>query len=143
MQKISEILSKKPEMQNISGNWLKVKGTGQHKVKLLRGEMTTNKDYHTGKDIDGILLFFEENGEEKKYFIPQLAKLKEGQTEEDRKFHYLFEKFADIEEGEEIILEWKRKKGSKFEGYVEVRREGEIDEIPVVEDLEGGTGEGF
>ena len=105
---------------------------GVHRVKLLRGEEGTNKDYKTQKDVGGINLFFEENGVEKKYFVPKLNNDKN--KDNYGKFHYLFEKFADIEEGAFLDMEFVKK---GMIGFIDVRPSGgspvvDTDEIPVI-----------
>jgi hypothetical protein len=109
-----------------------------HIVKLLRGEEGTNKDF-LGKEQEGVWLFFDENGIEKKYFVQKLVTDKN--SEKYGKFNYLFEKFADIEEDQMLEMEYV-KKGMK--GYVDVRPSGvvpivDVDDIPVIEDQEYGT----
>ena len=112
--------------------------TGPHKVKLLRGEFA-KRDTEFHQNEQGIMLYFEENGKEVKYFVPLLNK--------EGKFHYLFERFGEIEEGAELEIEFV-KKGLK--GFIDVRTAEEGKEviqtdasdkdIPVVED-ENNSGE--
>lgn len=107
------------------------RSTGVHHVKLLRGEEATNKDFKTQKDVEGVKLFFEEDGIEKVYFVPKYVVDKN--SDKYGKFHYLFEKFADIEEGSLLEIEFVKK---GLAGYVDVRAEGisKVEEIPVIED---------
>lgn len=149
MESLKKIMSKYPEKVSPNSEWLKlaikeegkgVQGTGPHLLKLLRGELAKKENYTTKKEEQGIMLFFEEGGKEKKYFIPMLDK--------EGKFHYLFEKFANIEEGEELILEYK-KKDKSFKGFIDVKKKGEVlktvssDEIPIIEEenYEGDFGD--
>lgn len=167
MEKLSNLMKKRPDLKSDRSQWLKIKGAGRPiRVKLVGCENATNKDYQTQKEIKGVNLLFEESGVPKKYFVPTLGG--------DGKFHYLIERFADIKEGTELILEFKRKKGSvqgfidvqpaekgeptidvsepelpqKERGGIEIPDEGEIptgepsgdDEIPVVEDYEDAEG---
>ncbi len=109
-----------------------VRGTGPHTVKLIGCEEATNKDYMTKQEVDGFEILVEENGEKKKYFFEKLGK--------DGKLHYLVERFADIEEGTMVILEYKKIEGT-YKGYIDVKVEGEDsgdevypDEIPIIDE---------
>jgi hypothetical protein len=146
MEKLSNLIKNNPKFQSNRGEYLKlaikegdaVRSTGKHYVKLIGCENAINKDYRTQKEKKGINLLFEENGQPKKYFVPTLG--------DDGKFHYLIERFAEIEEGTELILEYKRKEGS-VRGFIDVQVVGEEKveqptgekEIPIVEDEEYGT----
>jgi len=148
MDKLKKLIDNNPKLKSDRGQYLKlavkegnaVRGTGPHRVKLIGCENATNKDYQTQKQVKGVNLLFEENGESKKYFIPTLG--------EDGKFHYLIERFSEIDEGTELILEYKRREGS-VRGFIDVRLAeekveqpaGEEEEIPIVEDEEHGTSE--
>lgn len=152
MEKLKKLVENNPKFKSDRSEYLKLaekneKGavisTGPHKVKLLGCENAVNRDYKTQKEVKGVNLLFEEEGQKKKYFVPILG--------EDGKFHYLIEKFAEIEEGTELILEYKRREGSA-KGFIDVRSvEGEEvdlpseeDEIPIVEDEDyGATEEDF
>ena len=145
MKKLSNLIKNNPKLQSSRGEYLKlavkegnaVRGTGPHKVKLVGCENAINKDYQTQQPIKGVNLLFEEEGVPKKYFVPILG--------DDGKFHYLIEIFSEIDEGEELILEFKRREGG-IKGYIDVQKvseEEEIfvkkketsdDEIPIVED---------
>ena len=143
MEKLSNLIKNNPKLKSNRGEYLKlavkegnaVRGTGPHKVKLIGCENATNKDYQTQKEVKGVNLLFEENGEQKKYFIPTLG--------DDGKFHYLIERFAEIEEGTELILEYQRREGS-VRGFINVEMAGEEgveqpageEEIPIVEENE-------
>jgi len=145
MEKLSQLIKKNPNLKSNRSDYLKlaikegnaVRSTGPHKLRLIGCENATNKDYQTQKEVKGVNLLFEENGQPKKYFVPTIG--------EDKKFHYLIEIFSEIDEGEELIMEYKRKEGS-VRGYIDVQKvnkEEEIsveeketsdDEIPIVED---------
>jgi hypothetical protein len=124
MEKLKKLLEKNPQLRSSRSEYLVlavkegdvVKSTGPHRVKLLGCEGATKEDYMTGKKVRGVNLLFEEKGEKKKYFVPLLG--------EDKKFHYLIERFAEIEEGTELILEYKRKKGSP-RGFIDVQIVGQ------------------
>jgi hypothetical protein len=99
-----------------------VQGTGPHRVKLLADKETTGTDPITGKEIPVIAYLVEENGQKKSYRVPKIDKKGE--------IHYLVQRFAEINEGEEVILEMKRR---GIKNYVEVIRvkdiaTGEVDE---------------
>ncbi|MBU3915758.1 hypothetical protein KKA14_09510, partial [bacterium] len=72
-------------------------------------------------------------GISKKYFVPTLG--------DDGKFHYLIERFAEIEEGTELILEYQRREGS-VKGFINIKSAEEgvdavsDDEIPIVNEDE-------
>jgi hypothetical protein len=153
MEKLKKMVQDNPKLKSDKSEYLKlavkeakggVKGTGPHSVKLLGCERTTNRDYQTQKEVKGVNLLFEEAGESKKYFVPILS--------DDGKFHYLIERFAEIEEGTELVLEYKRKEGS-FRGYIDVQLADEDQEekvgekgIPVIEEdetFEGDYSEGY
>jgi hypothetical protein len=105
--------------------------TGVHKVKLLRGEEQEKENYR-GIVEEGIMLYFDENGSEKQYFVPKFVSDKN--SENYGNFHYLYERFADIEEGEEIEMEFI--KSGKI-GYIDVRKLNVADDsIPAVEEEE-------
>ena len=113
--------------------------TGQHKVKLISDKLVKGADYQSGVERPEVQFLLEEGGVKKTYNVP--VKDKNGDV------HYLVQRFAEIEAGEEIILEAK-KKGVKT--YIDLQRtnntgdpvidEGqpfempETDDIPVVED---------
>jgi len=147
MEKLSKLTKDNPELKSNRSDYLKlavkegnaVRGTGKHKVKLMGCENAVNKEYQTQKEIKGVNLLFEEEGQPKKYFVPTLA--------DDGKFHYLIERFADIEEGTELILEYQRKEGS-VKGFINVRlveEEGvdvaKDEGIPVINEDEASEGD--
>jgi hypothetical protein len=107
--------------------------TGIHYVKLLRGETGVNKDYKTQKDVEGIWLFFEEDGIEKKYFVPEKYNDKNNE-EKYGKFYYLYERFADIPEGSNLEMQFVKK---GMAGYIDVKVVNDkidTDDIPVIND---------
>lgn len=111
------------------------RSTGVHIVTLLRSELfTKNDEYH--RNEEGMNLYFDEDGIEKKYFISTYVT--DRNSPNFGKFHYLYQKFADIEEDTILEMEY-IKKGIR--GYVDVRlhvspgeRKINNDEIPVIED---------
>lgn len=120
MDKLSNLIKGRPDLKSDRSEYLKlavkegkiVRGTGPHRVKLMGCENATNKDYMTQREVKGVNLLFEENGIPKKYFVPTLG--------DDDKFHYLIERFAEIEEGTELILEYQRREGSA-KGFINVQ----------------------
>jgi len=138
MEKLAKLIEKYPQYKSDKSEYLKlaikegniVKSTGPHQVKLIGCEKATNRDYKTQKEIQGVNFLFEENGKQKKYFVPTFGK--------DGKFHYLIERFADIKEGTELILEYKREEGSVrgFIGVKEIKKEINVNdkEIPIIEE---------
>lgn len=138
MEKSKEIVNKAgivPKLQlavqltDEFGNKKGVKGTGPHLVKLIGDKVVKGVDYQTSEDIYKVEYLLEEKGEKKVYFVP--VKDKQGDV------HYLVQRLAEIPEGTEIVLEYKRR-GKK--GYIEVKNlngENEIspeDDIPVIND---------
>lgn len=86
-----------------------VVSTGPHTVKMIEDKLMNGKDPQTG-DIRPIVRYiFEENGEPRRYDVP--VKDKAGEL------HYLVQRLAEVEEGQEIVLEMK-KRGVK--NYVDV-----------------------
>src|SRR3990167_3789730 len=83
--------------------------TGPHRVRILEDRIIKDKDAETGKEIEFVVYLVEENGEKKEYRTK--VKNKEG------KLNYLVQRLAEIEEGDEVILEMK-KMGIK--NYIEV-----------------------
>ena len=104
-----------------------VVANGPHRVKFIKDKETKGKDFQ-GKEIDMVAYLVEENGESKSYRIPKFNK--EGEV------NYLVIRLAEVNEGDEVILEMK-KKGIK--NYVEVspvnqtsKVEIEDDDIPII-----------
>ena len=86
-----------------------VKSTGPHRVRALEDKIIKKLDQSQGKEIEWVRYVVEEGGEKKIYD----TKLKNKQGE----LSYLVQRFAEIKEGEEVILEMK-KQGIK--NYIEV-----------------------
>ncbi len=85
------------------------KSTGAHRVKLLSDKVVNGTDPKTGKIIEYVRYLLEEKGEKKIY---QTKKLND-----KGELSYLVQNLAEINEGEEVILEMK-KQGIK--NYIEV-----------------------
>ena len=107
-----------------------VKATGPHTIKLLSDKVVKNTDYETGAEIFVVRYILEEAGEQRKYDVPM--KDKKGEI------HYLVQRLAEIPEGEEIILEMKKK---GIRNYISITRKNQPetikpsdDDIPVIED---------
>ena len=123
MDKLKKLVDKSPQLQSARAQYLNIKDAGGPiRVKLVGCENAKNREYETGREIQGVHLLFEQNGLSKKYFVPTLGK--------DGKFHYLIERFAEIEEGAELVLEFKRKKGS-VQGFIDVRFADEGEQVKV------------
>src|SRR3990167_5166067 len=86
-----------------------VKPTGPHRVKILEDKIIRKPDPTSGKEIEWVRYILEENGEQK--FYDTKLKDKNGQLS------YLVQRFAEISEGEEVIMEMK-KQGIK--NYIEI-----------------------
>jgi len=107
-----------------------VVGTGKHRVKFISDKTIKGTDYRTKIERPEVEYIFEENGQKKRYSVP--VKNEEG------KLHYLIERMADVNYGEEITLEYQRK-GVK--GFIDVERvidQGDIkdEDIPIIEENE-------
>src|SRR3990167_8360236 len=86
-----------------------VESTGPHRVKFIADKEAKGTDPITGKERDEVAYLVEENGEKKSYRVPKLNKQGE--------INYLVIRLAEIKEGEEAVLEMKRK---GIKNYVEV-----------------------
>ena len=143
MDLIKSIIQKYPEKQN-KGNWLELakkddRGVPMpypvdnpvHRVKLIKGENDQKENYRGIKE-DGVMLYFDEDGVEKKYFVPMTVN--DRNSPNFGKFHYLYERFSDIKEGDLLDMEFVRKGKT---GFVDVKRVGvDVDdsEIPIIDD---------
>lgn len=85
-----------------------VKPTGPHRVKILEDKIFKKPD-NTGKEIEYVRYTVEEDGEQKVYDT-KLRDKKGGLS-------YLVQRFAEVAEGEEVILEMKK---SGIINYIEV-----------------------
>lgn len=85
--------------------------TGPHRVKMLSDKPSKDIDPQTGKERYVMIYYVEENGEKKMY--------KAKMHDKAGNVHYLVQRLAEVEEGEEIILESKRN-GAK--NYIQVLR---------------------
>src|SRR3990167_334010 len=112
--------------------------TGPHKVKILEDEIIRKPDPSTGKDIEWVRYIVEENGEKKQYDTK--LKSKDGQLS------YLVQRFAEIKEGDEVIMEME-KQGIK--NYIKVIPVGSASSVEVDEEeddmvsLDGSDNKGF
>jgi hypothetical protein len=86
-----------------------VKPNGSHRVKIIEDKIIRKPDPVSGKDIEWVRYTVEEQGEKKIYD----TKLKD----KNGSLSYLVQRFAEIKEGEEVILEMK-KQGMK--NYIDV-----------------------
>jgi hypothetical protein len=85
-----------------------VKSTGAHKVKFVADKVVTGKDIK-GHECEYVKYLFTENGEDKVYQTKKLGK--------DGGLSYFVQAFADIEIGDEVILEMKK---SGATNYIEI-----------------------
>lgn len=100
-----------------------VQGTGPHTVKLVSDRIVKGTEYETQKEIQEVEYTVEEDGVEKTYNVPVKDKLD--------KLHYLVQRLAQYNEGDIVVMEYKRK---GIKGYIEVRKENEdTEEVPVVD----------
>lgn len=98
--------------------------TGPHRVILIEDKAINGKDQN-GNVIPMVRYIFEENGEKKRYDVSMKTV--------DGEIHYLVQRFAEVKEGQELILEMK-KRGPK--NYVSVSIVGDAHEVEVPGDDE-------
>lgn len=101
-----------------------VKGTGSHRVKIIDDKIIKKPD-NTGREIEWVRYLVEESGEKKVYDTKKLDK--------NGQLSYLVQRFAEINEGEEVILEMK-KQGIK--NYIEVVPVSNFSNVEIEEDEE-------
>ena len=121
--------------ENTEGK-MTVVGTGKHRVKFISSKTVMGKEYQTGLEREEVQYIFEEKGQQKKYNVP----IKDVNGE----VHYLVQRMADVEYGEEIILEYVRK---GLKGFIMTERvlgqnpvpasEVKKEDIPIVEENPG------
>ena len=95
------------------GNKKGVNGTGPHKVKFISDKNIKGKEYMTGKERFEVEYIFEEDGEKKKYRVPT--------KNENGELHYFIARMMEFNYGDEMILEYKKIKGT-FRGYIDIKR---------------------
>lgn len=107
-----------------------VDSTGPHTVKMLEDKIIKDTDHETGLEIFVVRYILEEKGTKKKYEVAM--------KDRNGEIHYLVQRLAEIQEGEEIILECKRK---GIKNYIDIKRLNQpeiakpsVDSMPVVED---------
>ena len=111
----------------------RVQRTGPHRVKFLMDKEATGIDTITGKEIPVVAYMVEENGEKKSYRVPKLNKSGE--------INYLVIRLAEIEEGQEAILEMKRSGIKNYVDVIPVKLETSVptvdyDDIPIIDENE-------
>lgn len=87
-----------------------VHSTGPHRVKMVEDRVLNGKDKETGETIQVVKYIVEEGGELRQYIVPVKSR-------DTGDLHYLVQRLSEVEEGQEVILEMK-KRGPK--SYVEV-----------------------
>lgn len=113
------------QLKDEQGNKKGVKGTGPHRVKLISDKIVKGTEYQTGTERYEIEYLLEENGEKKKYRVPMKDK--------NGEIHYLIQRFAEIPEGTEVILEYQRK---GLKGYIDIQVVGEQEIKDIEEDID-------
>jgi hypothetical protein len=110
-----------------------VTATGPHKVKVLEDKLIQKLD-PDGKLTTFVRFIFEEDGQKKQY--DARMKSKDGNDP-----HYLVQALAEVEEGEEIVLEMKK---AGIKNYIEVIRlaTGEKHTVADDDDEDKGQDEG-
>ncbi len=94
--------------------------TGPHKVRMVEDRIIKGIDSQTNQEIEYVEYTFEENGEKKVY----KTKVKD----KNGKLSYLVQRLAEVNEGDEVILEMK-KQGIK--NYIEVLPVGNASSVEV------------
>ena len=96
---------------------------GQHRVKMIADKVIKGNDPKTGKETEYVRFLVEENGETKTY---QTKKLND-----KGELSYLVQRLAEINEGQEVILEMK-KQGIK--NYIEVTPINGTEQVEIEDD---------
>jgi len=97
-----------------------VKSTGSHRVRIVEDKIIKKADPTSGKEIEWVRYVVEEGGEKKIYDTKMRDK--------NGGLSYLVQRLAEIEEGDEVILEMK-KQGIK--NYIEVSPVGHSSSVDV------------
>jgi len=87
-----------------------VQATGAHTVRILSDIIQKGKHKQTGELIDIVRYTIEENGQPKWYDVPV--------KDEAGDLHYLVQRLSEVPEGEEVVIEMK-KRGAR--NYIDVR----------------------
>jgi hypothetical protein len=106
-----------------------VVGAGPKRVRFIAVKFLNDIDPTTGKETEYVRYLFEENGEKKKYQTRKLNK--------DGEISYLVQRLAEVNEGDEIILEMK-KRGVK--NYIDVMPVGNSTSVEVEEEEDEDDG---
>lgn len=126
VQEAMKVLKMYPKLQLGDKTAHGVKSTGPHTVKIT-AEPTTVAVMKGSKSVKHFKFLVEEKGQLYKWLVPLTNDMGEG--------HYLLERLANVEIGDELILEMK-KRGAR--NYIEVLRPGEVvaeDEAEVEEEV--------
>jgi len=100
-----------------------VKSTGPHKVRVIEDKIIKKIESSTGKELEWVRYVVEEDSERKIYDTKLRDKV--------GGLSYLVQRFAEINEDEEVILEMK-KQGIK--NYIELTPTGHSSSIEVEEE---------
>lgn len=87
--------------------------TGPHEVILISDEEGERRNPRTNQVEKVIWFIVKENDIEKKYAVPMFDK--------KGNIHYLIQRLGELPEGTEVVLEYKRKPNSPYEGYINVQ----------------------
>lgn len=107
--------------------------TGPHKVKILEDKIIKKLNVD-GKEEHFVRFIFEEAGEKKQYDCHMVAKVGNDP-------HYLVQALAEVEAGEELILEMKK---AGVKNYIEVTRlsTNQVERVDADDEEEPNRGEG-
>lgn len=108
-----------------------VQGTGPHTVRMIEDKIVKGRDYENNTTIEKVRYIVEEDGEKKQYE----TRLKSKDTGD---LQYLVQHLADVPEGEEVTLEFKR---AGVRGYIEVTYKGQTVKAEASEEDEGPSEE--
>jgi len=100
------------------GNKKGVRGTGFHKVKLIEDKIIMGRDYHSGEERYEMHYIVEEDGIRKYY--PTALKGEDGQLS------YLVKKMSEYQEGDEVMMEYKKRGAA---GYIDVWKPKDMEKI--------------
>lgn len=93
-----------------------VKPTGPHRVKVLADKVIRKADINSGQQIEWVRYLLEENGEKKTYDTKQ--------NDKDGNLSYLVQRFAEVKEGDEVILEMKKRGVKNYIQIIPVEHNG-------------------
>lgn len=95
------------------------KPTGPHRVTIIEDRIMNGKNPQTGEIRPIVRYIFEENGEKKQYDVP--VKNDAGEL------HYLVQQLAEFKEGDELIIEMKKRGPKNYVSVIPVEGSNDIE----------------